>query len=193
MVWVSGSPHGRGIAGGWQGQSVTASCKSWSVLCVWVLSRVGWELGDRHRAAAWAPESPQAQRPSNHFSHPLATCSHVIRERGKHTKGLRVSGVGPGQQCPQEVGSLLPPCSLGLETWDSRPAASPRASWLPDKIGQASPQRLLETPPPALSCPLQLAGPQSGPRVAPTARPPTAQSAGLGEGTEFPENPPTKE
>lgn len=105
----------------------------------------------------------------------------------------RVSRVGPGQQCPQEVGSLLPPCSLGQGTWDSRPAASPRASWLPDKIGRASPQRLLGTPPPALSCPLQLAGPQSGPRVAPTTRPPTAQSAGLGEGTALPEDPPTKD
>lgn len=58
----------------------------------------------------------------------------------------RVSRVGPGQQCPQEVGSLLPPCSLGQGTWDSRPAASPRASWLPDKIGRASPSACWELP-----------------------------------------------
>lgn len=196
MVWVSGSPHGRGIAGGRQGQSVTATCKSWSVLCVWALSRVGWELGERHRGMG----SRLGNRARRHGG--PATTSPALWPPAPMSSGKggntprasdRVSRVGPGQQCPQEVGSLLPPCSLGLGTWDSRPAASPRASWLPDKIGRASPQRLLETPPPALSCPLQLAGPPVGPPCGSTTRPPTAQSAGLGEGTALPEDPPTKD
>lgn len=43
---------------------------------------MGSSLGNRE---------PTGVEASNHFSHPLSTCSHVIRERGKHTKGLRQS------------------------------------------------------------------------------------------------------
>lgn len=123
-----------------------------------------------------------------------STCGWA-REGTKVSEGF--SRAGPGLRCPRGVGSLLPPCSLGWGhgTQGQRPLGT--ASRV---IRRAEPPlAALETPPPALSCPLQRVHrprPPSAPAPAPAQLPGPGhphRSLQIGEGTSTPPGPAAQE
>lgn len=118
-----------------------------------------------------------------------STCGWA-REGTKVSEGF--SRAGPGPRCPRGVGSLLPPCSLGWGhgTQGQRPLGTAGRV-----IRRAEPPlAALETPPPALSCPLQRVHrprPPSAPAPAPAQLPGPGhphRSLQIGEGTALPQD-----